>query len=195
MTESRFSKRKATISGLSAVLLVAVALVAWAHQDDSPVNVTTKVLGAQVVQAKGNGNGNGNNGNGNGNEPKGSFTVAGRVEGLYPGASVQLPLTLTNPNSFGIRVTSVTVAVQTPTAPKTSSTSSCSATAVQVGTHDATGFHPVTPLPASISVQVDLAKNGVAPTSAVWLHMLATSPDACQGASFALSYGGSAVKS
>src|SRR4051812_48346524 len=99
--KSRFSKRKATISGLSAVLVVAVALVAWARQDDSKVNVSTKVLGAQVVQASGNSNGN--NGNGNGNEPKGSFSVSGTAAGLYPGALVQLPLTLTNPASFGIR--------------------------------------------------------------------------------------------
>jgi hypothetical protein len=201
--ESRFSKRKATISGLSAVLVVAVALVtslvAWVRQDDSAVNVSTKVLGAQVVQANGNSQGNGAT-NGNGNDSKGSFNIAttggGQVQGLYPGAVVALPLTLSNPNSFGIRVTSVTVAVQTPVPPAHPQPGpACAATDIQVGTKDASGFHAATPLPASIAVSVDLAKNGHAPTSAVWLRMVPNPHNACQDTTFPLSYGGSAVKS
>jgi hypothetical protein len=195
---SQLSKRKATISGLSALLVVAIALVAWVRQDDSKVNVSTQVLGAQVVQANGNSQGNGAT-NGNGND-KGSFSIAttggGQVQGLYPGAVVALPLTLTNPNSFGIRVTSVTVAVQTPTPASSSTTSACAATDIQVGTRDAQNvFHPATPLPASITISVDLGKNGHAPTTAVWLRMIPSPHDACQGATFPLAYGGSAVKS
>jgi hypothetical protein len=192
---SRFSKRMTTIGGLSAVLVSAVALVTWAHQDDSQVNVATQVLGAQVVQANGNSQGNGAT-NGNGNDPKGSFSVSATAAGLYPGALVQLPLTLTNPASFGIRVTSVTVAVQTPIPPNPALPgAACAATDIQVGTVDGQGFHASQSHPASITVSVDLAKNGQAPTSAVWLRMVPNPHNACQGATFPLAYGGSAVKS
>ena len=198
--ESRFSKRKATISGLSAVLVVAVALVAWARQDDSPIKVATEVLGAQVVKADGTANENSNGkgaDNGKGNDPKGSFALTGQADGLYPGAVIALPLTVTNPQSFGIRITELTIGVGIPVLPSSplpgvSLAPACTSGAVQIGVLDSSGqFRAQNPIPVSVT----LGKNGFASMPTVRLRMVASPPDACQGATFPLSYGGSAVKS
>jgi len=194
---SQFMKRKATISGLVAVLVVAVALVAWDRRSDSQLNVSTQVLGAQLVQTSANANSNGSGAtNGNGGDPKGSFTVAGQAAGLYPvagqaaglypGAVVALPLTLTNPQSFGITVTELSVAVQSPSL-------ACVSGVVEVGVLDSNGHFKVqNPVPVSVT----LGKNGsLSLSDKVQLHMVTSSPDACQGVAFSLSYGGSAVKS
>lgn len=184
--------------GLGVLTLVgAAAGVQWQLASNSTQTVETQVLGAQVVQANGTSNGNGAT-NGNGNDPKGSFTVAGQAQGLYPGAVVALPVTLSNPQSFGIVVNQLSVTVQTPILPspplpRVSLTPACTAAAVQVGVLANGAFQAQNP----ITVSVNLAKNAtnVALPSTVYLHMVASPPDACQGASFALSYGGSAVKS
>ena len=179
-----FSKRKATTSGLPAVLVVAVAVLAAARHDSG--SVSAQVLAAQVVQANGNSQGNGAT-NGNGSDPKGSFNITGQAQGLYPGAVIALPLTLSNPQSFGIRVTQLTVAVQAP-----GSAAGCTAGAVEVGVIANGQFTARNPIPVSVT----LGKNGTASLpSTVQLHMVASPPDACQGATFALSYSGSAVKS
>jgi hypothetical protein len=173
---SQFSKRKATFSGLVAVMIVALALVTWSRHSDSPVNVSTQVLGAQAVQANASTNGNGS-------DPKGTFLVSGQAQGVYPGLVVPLPLTLTNPQSFGITVNQLAVTVQSPS-------STCTARQLEVGILNAGQFQAENPIPVSIS----LGKNGTA-FYTLQLRMVRTAADACQGATFTLSYGGSAVKS
>jgi len=165
----------------------------WQLTSSNGSKVETQVLGAQVVQANGNGATNGN-----GSDPKGSFTVAGQAQGLYPGAVVALPLTVSNPQSFGITVNQLTVTVQTPILPSpplpgVSLTTPCTAAAVQVGSLDSSGrFKAQNP----IDMSVTLGKNGSSTLPATaQLRMVASPPDACQGATFPLSYGGSADKS
>jgi len=189
------SRWKKAWFGLGVVTLAAGAGGARWQLASSSSKVETQVLGAQVVQANGNSQGNGAT-NGNGNDPKGSFNVAGQAQGLFPGAVVALPLTLTNPQSFGIVVNQLTVTVQAPVLPSpplpgVTLTPACTAAAVEVGVVDGQGFKAQNP----INVSVNLGKNGTAQLSTVRLHMVASPPDACQGATFSLSYGGSAVKS
>lgn len=45
---------------------------------------------------------------------EGTFSISGRVSGLLPGVPTSLPLTITNPNPWPIRVVSVAVLVGTP---------------------------------------------------------------------------------
>jgi hypothetical protein len=189
------------------VMILALTLGGLRWQlaaNDASTKVATQVLGAQVVQANGkadsaaSGSSKANGAaNGKGDDPKGSFTASGQVQGLFPGAVVALPLTLANPQSFGIVVNQVTVTVQTavlpaPPLPGVRLTPACTTGAVEVGVLDNQGqFRAQNP----ILVSVPLGKNGTAQLTTVHLHMVASPPDACQGSSFGLSYGGSAVKS
>ena len=99
------------------------------------------------------------------------FVVSGRVEGLRPGATRPLALTVENPNSVPIRVTSITVA----------------AGAAGPG---CPGSSLVLPRwTGSLAVP----KRGTASLS-VDVRLLGGAPDACQGAVWPLTYGGTAVK-
>jgi hypothetical protein len=110
--------------------------------------------------------------NGNGNSP-GSFSAAGRLTGLFPGRQTQLVMSITNPNSFAIDVTSVTVTVGTPT-----NRTGCGAANV-VATNFTGSF---------------IIDKKATTTNSLAIQMLASAPDACQGASFPLTFGGLAVK-
>lgn len=100
-----------------------------------------------------------------------SFTIAGNAGGLYPGGTVQLPLTLSNPNSEDIRVTSITVSVAATSAP------SCAAANLQPADYAGPGF--VVPGNGSGTISLPLTLSHAA-------------PDACQNVTFTLSYGGKA---
>jgi hypothetical protein len=132
-----------------------------------------EVLGAKEVKA---------------DEPKGSFTIAGGASGLYPGGRLPLGLTVTNPQSFGIRVDTVTVKVSDPAGG--GRTPKCTGAAIEIGLP---GADPV-PAGQPIPVSVDLGKKATA-SAQLEVRMIADAPDACQGASFGLTYSGTAVKS
>jgi hypothetical protein len=103
--------------------------------------------------------------------PPGSFAIAGDIGGLYPGASRQLVLVVSNPQHFSIVVTSIQTVVG-------NASTSCSGSFLSVGT---------------FAGQLQVPGNGHASvTVAVTLSHAA--PDACQGAVFPLTYHGSAVK-
>ena len=148
------------------------------------VSVPTLVLGSAAVAAVLNAqagpqvpasvlgtqivNSNGNAGNGN--DAK-SFVVSGDVEGLAPGVTRTLFLKLSNPNNGDISVQSLTVAVG-------DSSKTCTGANVRVGALTGPVF-----VPGRGTAQVTLP-----------VTMLGTAPGACQGATFPLTYGGSAVK-
>jgi len=114
-----------------------------------------------------------------------SFSVrqAAAPEPMYPGGpAVALPLTLENSNNQPIHVTSLTVEV-TGTAPGCDG-----ATNISVIPSTASGSTPVT-VPANGSVS--LPAQGVS-APALQLLDLPFNQDACQGASFDLSFAGSA---
>lgn len=114
---------------------------------------------------------NGNNGNGNADEAARSFLVAGDVEGLAPGVTRSLSLLLSNPNTTAISVEKLSVSVG-------NSGTGCAGTNLRVGAFGA----PVL-IPSRGSAQVSLP-----------VTMLGTAPAACEGATFPLTYNGSAVK-
>jgi len=105
------------------------------------------------------------------NNPHGTFTIAGSVGGLYPGASAQLVLTVSNPQPFAIDVTSITTTVGNPSA-------SCSASNLTVA---AFSGNLTVPGRGSAKVTVPVALSHAA-------------PDACQGVEFPLTYNGLAQK-
>ena len=108
------------------------------------------------------------NGQANGHK---DFIVSGQVENLRPGGSRPMVLTVRNPNSVGIRVTSLTVRAGAASA-------ACQASSLT--------------LPQWTGSLV-VPKNGSA-TLTVQVSLQSSAPDACQGAQWPLTYGGTAVK-
>jgi hypothetical protein len=100
-----------------------------------------------------------------------TFSIAGKVSGLFPGKTLPLVLTLGNPNKLTITVTTVTTAV-------TNATSTCVATNVSV-----TGF--------SGHLAIAAGKTG---TVTVKVTMKTSAPNSCEGKSFPFHYTGSATE-
>jgi len=107
--------------------------------------------------------------------PAGYFSISGHVAGLVPGAATTLPLRITNPNPWPIRVLSVDVSVGTP------SSGSCPASTLRVAP-----FRGATLTPAggtvSIEVPVELVDSAVLDQSG------------CPRATFPLSFSGTAER-
>ena len=112
------------------------------------------------------------------------FTVRGGYAGLLaPGVSGPLALTISNPNGEAIVVTSLTVTIQ-----PGSSKPGCDGPAnLQVTPSNVSAANPLT-VPANGSVT--LPSGGVSAPQ-VLMRNLPTNQDACQGATFGFSYGGS----
>ncbi len=105
-----------------------------------------------------------------------TFTISGAATGLFPGATVQLPLTVTNPNPDYIQVTSLTVAVTATDRP------GCSIAGRNIQASSYSG--PAFLVPRD---------NGTA-TVQVPVSMPDTVSNTCRGAQFSLTYGGSATQ-
>lgn len=99
-----------------------------------------------------------------------TFTIAGKVSGLFPGKTLPLVLTLTNPNTFSITVSSITTAVS-------NASSACVASNLKV-----TSF--------SGSFKVAAKSTGKVTVHATLVH---SAPNACKGKTFPLAYHGSAT--
>lgn len=100
-----------------------------------------------------------------------TMPITGGVVGLYPGFSTTLTLSLNNPNPFAASVTGLTI---TPA----DASLSCPASYLQIGAF--TG--PLT-IPANSTG-----------TTSVSIGLSSTAPDACQGATFPLTYTAQAVQ-
>jgi LPXTG-motif cell wall-anchored protein len=98
------------------------------------------------------------------------FEIAGEVEGLFPGADVTLDARVTNPYSFAIRVVATRATVLDASA-------GCPASMLEVGESRAT-----VEVPARSSGTVQLP-----------VRLSRSAPDACQGATWPLVFGGMAV--
>lgn len=95
------------------------------------------------------------------------FSISGKVTGLYPGKTLALVLTVTNPNKSSITVASITTAVS-------SVSTACAASNLKV-----TSF--------SGSLTVGALASAKVTVHATLLH---SAPDACQGGMFDLHYSG-----
>ena len=99
------------------------------------------------------------------------FSISGELTGLYPGAILSLVLTVTNPQTFALKVTSITTTVG-----------------------DASPVCPSSYLSvSSFNGPLQVAAEGHASATVV-ASMDHSAPDACQGAAFPLQYMGQGQK-
>lgn len=105
-----------------------------------------------------------------GTSQSGPLALSGSVSALVPGAHRTIEVEVTNPNGREATVTEIAVAV-------TAEQAGCPASALEVGRADT----PLT-VPAAASR-----------TTSLPVTLVATAPDACQGASFALRYSATAT--
>jgi hypothetical protein len=112
------------------------------------------------------------------------FTISGGYGGLlYPGKTADLALSVANPNGQPILVTSLTVTIQ-----PGSSNAGCDGPAnLQVAPSNVSTTNPLA-VPANGSVTLP---SGSVSAPQVTMRNLATNQDACKGATFSFSYGGS----
>jgi hypothetical protein len=119
--------------------------------------------------------------------PSPTFSIAGNVGALYPGASAPLDLAITNPLKQALEVTSLSIGVKDDTG-----TPGCVGSRNYAVTPFA-GSYPIT-VPAGATRR--LSQLGYA--SSVWPRVrmldLPVNQDACKGATVTLSYAGSATK-
>lgn len=163
---------------LAAVLLTAVGAVTWRlHGEDA-----TRVLGIKLQ-----GNGQGNNGSGLGNKPGNpakDFSLSGQIDGLAPGVTVKLRLNVDNPNNQNIRVTGLTAALQSITKASGAPTGECTVSDSNLRIGPWSGQEFVVPRNSTVSSD----------PSFIPITMPSTVSDACEGATFNLSYSGTAVQ-
>ena len=101
-----------------------------------------------------------------------AFGIRGSIGGLFPGQTRPLHLIVSNPQQFGITVTSIVTTVGAPS-------SACPADFLQVADFNGSLLVPA---------------GGVAAVS-VTATMPGAAPDACQGVTFPLQYSGQGQKS
>ena len=133
-------------------------------------SIALSFFGEPVAKASSSGRGQPASGKGQANVHH-EFVVSGHVVGLHPGAVKPLVLTVRNPNSVAIRVTSINVTVRAAGA-------TCPATTMVVPRWSGSLLVP---------------RDGTAAVT-VSSRMSASAPNGCQSATYVLSYGGSAVK-
>jgi hypothetical protein len=100
----------------------------------------------------------------------GSFSITGSVGGLFPGMKTALVLTVSNPQTVTITVTSITTTVR-------NASTQCKAANVKV-----------TPFSGSLVI-----KPGKAGDATVHVKLAHSAPNACQGAVFPFAYSGLAT--
>jgi hypothetical protein len=153
--------------GLLALLGVGVlSFGAFSVMDSSAASkpsAPSQANGPKSASTNGQGNGQAN-----GHQ---DFVVSGQVENLRPGGSRPMVLTVQNPNSVAIRVTSLTVTAS-------AASSACPASSLTLPQWTGSLLVP---------------KNGTAAVT-VDVALKATAPNACQGSRWPLAYGGTAVK-
>jgi len=173
---------------LIAIVCLAVVVVGLliVSRRSSSNDFRARVLGTTAERVTSTNNGNGsskpNNGNGNGT-PGQTFRITGAFEGLYPGMSgpnAKLTISAANDNNFAIVVQSLTATATAVDAAH----SSCPLTLTNnVPTVRVTSFNGNLTIAQNTSAQQKLD-----------LTMDAGAPDSCSGATFTLTYGGTAIK-
>jgi hypothetical protein len=118
------------------------------------------------------------------------FTVSANLTGLLPAQPKPLNLALTNPNSTALSVGSLTVSVQSVSAPHATATLPCTA-----GDFSVTQFSGAYPLAVPASATLRLSDLGI--PSSQWPQVLIidrpSNQDGCKGATVTLAYSGTAT--
>jgi hypothetical protein len=171
--------RKKFVLLLSAAAIAVTGIVGWQTHTES--------AGTKVLRVKLLGNGLGNNGNGLGNGagiPAKDFTISGQLTGLAPGVTAHLYLTVTNPNNQAIKVTALSAVLSSVVKASNAPSGTCAASTsnLQIG--------------AWTGEQFTIAKNasGSSSPSYIPVTMPASVANACQGATFNLTYSSTAVQ-
>lgn len=114
----------------------------------------------------------------------GPFTIRGNAVGrMYPGAPAQqVPLTITNPNSVAIDVTSLTAAIDESSLP-----AGCSSSGYELEQTSIPSAGIAVPAGGSVTLPAQGAT-----TASIQMLDLAIDQDACQNAQLTLTYSGSA---
>jgi hypothetical protein len=142
----------------TAVAAVFASVGVAGGSSDIPLSGTGAAVGASTLAAHRTASG-------------ANFVITGNVEGLFPGASRSLVLSVSNPEPFTIVVTSITTTVGSPSL-------QCPGTLMTV-----TPFSGKRSVPAHGAGQVTVTAS---------LHHSA--PNACQGVTFPFHYSGLAKK-
>jgi hypothetical protein len=122
-------------------------------------------------------------------EPSGPFTITGGLPGaLSPGSSQPLPLTISNPFDFALRVTSLTVTVR----PGSTQAGCDGPSNLLITQSNTSGGSVWIVVPPRGSVTLP-AQGATTPTVA--MLDLPTNQDACKGATFSVDYSGAGVQS
>jgi hypothetical protein len=118
------------------------------------------------------------------------FTVSGNLTGLLPAQPRPLNLALTNPNSTALSVGSLTVSVQSVSAPHATAALPCTADDFSV-----TQFSGAYPLVVPASATLNLSDLGI--PSSQWPQVVIidrpSNQDGCKGAMVTLAYSGTAT--
>lgn len=184
------ARRTALMLALAGV--TAAPVVVWQAQQGEAGGALAGTSTAAAItgsgSSTGNGKGGGNNGNGSGNGTGGTtptaktFQITGAVNDLAPTVTRQLVLTVTNPNSQTIRVTSLGATVASIAKAAGAPAGPCSATSLlQVGSWTGAAFDVAAGQTRTMTGHIPLTLSN-------------SSGDGCQGAAFTLNYSGSAVQ-
>jgi hypothetical protein len=121
------------------------------------------------------------------------FSLSGDItQPLYPGASVPVNVTITNPYSFAISVTSISVLPKAATTKNGQPNQSCDGSVNLSLTHQFTG----SPVTVAAGATRSLSQLGVVSTAWPLLTMpnLPVNQDACKATTFAFDYTGTATE-
>jgi hypothetical protein len=160
--------RRTQRAAVIALLVGAICTAGWIDSAASPWSLVLVGYGSSAERAPGAANAPG------APSPRTitpTFSIAGKVSGLFPGKTLPLVLTLGNPNKRTIIVTTVTTTVE-------NATSTCAAKTVSV-----TGF--------SGHRAVGAGKTGKV---TVRVTMKTSAPNSCEGKSFPFHYTGKATE-
>jgi hypothetical protein len=159
---ARFTRTVTKASAVGAALLVVAAVANLVRTPGAQAG-GEDIIGIQLDALTAANNG------------QNHFFIEGAVTGLYPGKTGHLRLAVTNPNSFAIKVNSLTVTMTSTNKP------GCDATSSNLQVQNYAGP------PFKVSANGSIVKS-------VPVFMPGTVAGQCQRAKFALAYGGTAQK-
>lgn len=118
------------------------------------------------------------------------FVISGSITGLQPGIPQPLDLSVRNPNPAAILIRSLTVAIQSVDAPRSTAALPC--TTADFSIRQFASLYPVVVPPSSTRTLSSLAIPSAA-LPQILLLQRTLNQDGCQGATVTLAYGGNAV--
>lgn len=169
----------------AAVLAGASLVVATRDHNTASTNVLGEKIAGTGTGTSGNSSAGGNthaNSNPNGNDGGGkkTFSIAGGAEGFYPGGTIHLLLTVSNPQNQAMTVESLSASLAYITEAPGVTPGSCAAD-VSIDSWTGSAF------------LLDKSAQDVRAPGDIPVTLSHDAPDACQGATYHFNYSGKAV--